>query len=112
MMGGNISMPASAMAPIEPGPSRVGFGLRLRWMLMWMETGSPMSWAAAKKRSSSGERSSRPDGQVERITPRKPASLQRVISAIMASTPRFGICASGKRRSGSTAQNSWEIQSL
>ena len=48
-----------------------------------------------------------PEGQAVMITPREPISLQRFASAMAASTPRFGICASENRRSGSAAQNSW-----
>ena len=112
MMGGKLIIPASAMAAMDATPSSRGRGLRLRWMLMWIETGMPSSSATAKKASSSLPRSSSPLGQVVMTTPRYPISAQRVISSIIAFTPRFGIWATPNRRSGSTAQNSWASQSL
>ena len=112
MIGGNSSMPASAMLLIEATPFSTPSGLRLRWMRMWIETGMPSSCAAAKKGSSCSDRSSSPEGQVEMITPRKPSCLQRFISSIMDWTPRFGICARPKSRSGSTEQNSCASQLL
>ena len=54
MIGGKAIMPESAMVAMAAGPSSVGFGLRLRWMLMWIDTGMPRSAAAAKNSSSSG----------------------------------------------------------
>ena len=62
-------------------------------MLMWIATGSPSSTAAAQNGSSSRERLSPPDGQLEMSTPFAPRALALRSASIDVSMPSDGICA-------------------